>query len=253
MIEGPAPSHVVQPDAGSQPVAPAASTDSAASVVAALRQSLDTPQGQEYTRAMMRVNLKQRYPDLAKELGITDEEAAKFLDLLVKEGTQLASTALAMQTSGGDRAAREEMARQMAEKEQAFEAEAAAMLGGNYSKWKEYERAAATRQREGFARQQTEQLRNAVSTESDPLSDTQFNSMQAALTAEQRRIDRESPGLSMQQQVQRLPETNRRLVDVASGYLNATQLERYRRHLEQQQAMVSTMITAMDAAEGIAP
>lgn len=246
-----APSVAAAPDTPSTAASPAPArspTSGASTFVAEIQQSLNTPEGQEFTRTMMRMSLELQYADLAKELNLSAEEVGKLLDLLAKQTTDVGTDSANLQSdSTRDRAAREQAARQLAEKEQAYEAEAAALLGSNYPKWKEYQRTAAVRQREAYERQQLDQLRNAVSSSSDPLGDTQFQALNTALAAEQKRIDQDSRGLTMQEQVRRLDESNRRLMDVAAGHLNSVQLERYRRHLEQQQEMARAMMGAMGA------
>ncbi|HUG73488.1 MAG TPA: hypothetical protein VMK82_08710 [Steroidobacteraceae bacterium] len=240
VVQG-APDGATNPAAGQQ-----AAASNANSLLAGMQQSLNTPEGREFTRTMTRAMLENQYPDLAQTLGLSAEEAGKFLDLLaqhrVAQGLDRASLQLG---NTGDRAAREEMARQLAQMEQAHEGELAAMLGGNYEKWKDYQRAAAERLRAGNARQEADQLRSAVSPRGNPLSDAGFQALSSALAAEQRRIDEDSRGLSMQQQLQRLSESNRRLVDVAAAHLDATQLEGYKQHLEQQTQMARAMMGAM--------
>jgi hypothetical protein len=134
-------------------------------------------------------------------------------------------------------------------KEQAHEAELLALLGERYPKWKEYERTAGQRQQEEWARREAEQLRSAVSPAGNALNDAQFQSLHAALKAEEQRINQEPGSQSMQQEVQRMTETHRRLIDVASGYLNAQQLEGYRRRL-QQQADMARAFSEMEGALG---
>lgn len=253
---------VAQPPivAGGQPVValPAAAAPPAAreqsargqpgSLLGEVQQTLNTPEGREFMRTIMRMNLDNEFPDLARELGLTADEAEKLLDLIARQRVDLGVQGASM-LGGRDPAAREQAARARAEKEQANEAELAAMLGGKYQALKDYQRTAAERQRENAARQRADQLRNAVSVGSTPLSDAQFQALNTALAAEQRRIDRESGGLSMQQQVQRLPEANRRLAEVAAGHLTPEQLAGYRRYQEQQTGMASMVISAMGAME----
>jgi hypothetical protein len=85
------------------------------------------------------------------------------------------------------------------------------------------------------------------------LSDAQFEPLAAALAVEQQRIDQDSRGLSMQQQLQRITEDQRRLADVATVYLNAEQLERYKRHLQQQAQMARAVAGMVDGAMGAQP
>lgn len=221
------------------------------SLIAGLQQSMDTPEGREFARTMMRMMLAQEFPDLAKEMNLSPEEAEKLLDLLAARRVDL-GTGLQAGRSTRDPAAREEMSRALADRERAFEAELVAILGDNYPKWAEYQRSAADRQREGYARQQVEQLRNAVSSSSNPLGDAQFQLLNTALAEEQRRIDQDSRGLTTQQQLQRLTEDNRRLAEVAAAHLNSGQLDGYRRYLQQRTSTMRAMVGVMGGEQGTA-
>jgi hypothetical protein len=244
------------PDAGGTPpadgpaVAPAgpqASGGEAASMAAVVQQMMSTPEGREFARATTRMTLEERYPDLATELGLSPEDADKLLDLIAAHQTDGAMDLLELEGSP-DRAARADMARQLAQRQQAYEGEVATLLGDRYGKWQEYERGAMERQRETLARRQLEQLRSAVSPAGNAVSDAQLQALHAALEAEQDRINQESRGLGMQQELQRLAEDHRRLIDVASAHLNAQQLEGYRRHLQQQADMARMMMGATGTA-----
>jgi hypothetical protein len=99
------------------------------------------------------------------------------------------------------------------------------------------------RQQQEHARVEREELRHAITADGAPLTDPQFELLDAAITAEQKRIDKEFSAMSLKQQTQRRPDTSRRLADVAAPHLNPQQLDRYRRYLQQQQ----DEMTAMDA------
>jgi hypothetical protein len=231
------------------PAGPQAAGGNVDSMAAAVRQMLNSPQGREFARTTTRMMLEERYPDLARELGLSPEEVDKLLDLMADHATDAGMDRINLEELP-DRAAREDMARQLAQREQAYQGELAALLGGRYEQWKEYERGAMERQRETLARRELEQLRSAVSPAGNAVSDAQLQSLHAALDAEQKRITQESLGQSMQQELQRLTEDHRRLIDVASAHLNAQQLEGYRRHLQQQADMARMMMSAMGAAGG---
>jgi hypothetical protein len=213
-------------------------------LLAQVAQMRNSPEGQEYQRIMLRQRLDEEYADVAKQMNLSPDKVAKLLDLLVKRRMDLAADSSSQQSRGPqDRAARAELTRIRAERERAFEAELKYLLGDSYPKWPEYQSAAAERQQEGYIRMAKEDLRHAISSGNSPLTDAQFAYLDSAITAEQNRIDQESRGMNMQQQLQRLPETNRRLVEVAAAHLNPQQLDRYRRYLEQQQGMMSAIET----------
>lgn len=211
-------------------------------------QMLNTPEGREFARSMLRMGMDRQYPDVGKELGLSPEQVDRVFDLLAERAMDVAPDLLDAR-SGPDAANREEMGRLLHEKEQAHEAELSALLGERYPQWKEYERSAGQRQQDEWARREREQLRAAMSPPGNALNDAQFQSLHAALEAERRRINQESRGYSVQQEAQHMPEAHRRLIEVASGYLNAQQLEGYRRHLQQEADMASMMAT-MERAMG---
>jgi hypothetical protein len=213
-------------------------------MMALVDQIRNSPQGQEFQRVMTRQMLEDKFPNLAKDMNLSKEKAGKLLDLLARR--DLDRTLDMLDQSRGaklDRAARDELARSSADRQRAFDAELKALLGDNHSKWNEYESAATNRQRDGYIRAAKEELRNAISSGGVPLTDAQFTYLDSAITAEQNRIDKEFMGLTMQQQMQRLPEANGRLVQVASSHLNPQQLEGYKRYLQQQESMMGAMDT----------
>lgn len=239
------------PGAPAQPAAPETpAAGEADSLFAGLQEAVNTPEGREFVRTMMVATLQQQYPDLAKALNLSPAEADQLIDLIARKQTDLGMQAGLQLAGSQDPAARQEQARQLAQREQALEAEIAALLGERYPKWQEYERAAETRRRADLASQQANQLRAAISSRSNPLSDAQFEPLAAALAAEQQRIDQESRGLSMQRQMQRVTEDHRRLAEVAAVYLNPEQLDRYKRHLQQQADMARAMSGLMGGASG---
>jgi hypothetical protein len=250
LAESVAPMPAAPAQSGTRETSPAGEANQ---VVAGLQETMNTPQGREFVRTMMVTMLHQEYPDLAKALNLSQAEADKLIDLLAGQRAELGMEAGLRLAGTQDPAARQEQARQLAEKEQAIEAEVAALLGDRYPKWQEYERTAATRRRAQSASQQKNQLRAAIGSRNNPLSDAQFEPLAAALAVEQQRIDQDSRGLSMQQQLQRITEDQRRLADVATVYLNAEQLERYKRHLQQQAQMARAVAGMVDGAMGAQP
>jgi hypothetical protein len=246
----PSPADPAQPAARETPAAGEAN-----SLFEGLQEVVNTPEGREFMRTMMVATLQQEYPDLAKALNLSPAEADKLIELIARQRTDLGMEAGLQIAGSQDPAARQERARQLAQREQALEAEVAALLGERYPKWQEYERTAETRRRSNLASQQANQLRTAISSRNNPLSDAQFEPLAAALAAEQQRIDQESRGLSTQRQMQRVTEDHRRLADVAAVYLNPEQLERYKRHLQQQADMaraISGLAGGAMGAQGVA-
>lgn len=212
------------------------------SLAALTRQMMESPEGRKLQLVMQRRSLEQRYPDVQKALNLTAEQVEKLFDVLARRDMENRDS---MRASRGpaDRAAREEMARKEMEKSKAYRAELAAVLGSSYDKWDEYQIAATKRQQEGWERFAADEMRRAISVGNNDMSDIQFQAFNAAVTAEQKRI--EQTIRSPQQQLASLSESNRRLIEVASAHLNPAQLAAYRQHLEQQSAMMREAISTL--------
>lgn len=219
---------------------------------AVVRQLTDSEEGREYTRSMSVLALREQYPDLAQALALTEEQVQQLIDVLARHRVETGLDRVTLINTPRDRAAGEQLARSIAEKEQAQEGELAALLGDKYMQWKDYQRTAATRQREDLQRRQVEQLRTAVSAPGRPVGEAQFSALRAALEAEQQRIQVESRGLGMQQQAARVSEDHQRLLDVAALHLDPVQLESYRRHLRQQADLMRMMAGVMGTVSGSA-
>ena len=236
------------PSAGASPVADRPPD----SLAAALRQSMDTESGREFTRTMLASALAQQYPDLASELGLDAEQADRLIQMLAQQRTETGMERAAMLGAAEEPATRGERARRLAATEQAHEAQLSELLGAAYPKWKEYQRNTAVRQRQQTERTQLATLRNAVSA-GRQMDDAQFEAVRAAINEEERRIQEESRGFSASQRLQRLPEEQRRLADAASRYLDAQQLQGYQRHLQQQADMMRMTLGVLGAIGGDAP
>lgn len=220
-------------------------------LIGGLRESMRTEAGQEFMRTIAEASLRQRYPDLAKALGISQADADKLIQLLAEQGARQTASAIDLSPDAAqDPVARQELARQMNEAQRANEAEVRALLGDAHPKWQEYQRTTAERQRENQRLQQQNQLRAAIDFRDNPLSDAQFKSLTDALEAERQRFNQESRGQQPLDQMQRLADEHRRQLEVARVYLNAGQLERYERHLSQQADMARTIMGVAGAAQG---
>lgn len=226
----------------------------AAAMGAMVRQLVDSDAGREMIMQAGVAALRQQYPDLAQALGIPEEKAQELLQLLARQRVDMSTDILTLQSgTQEDREARAERTRSFNTRQQAHEGEIAALLGDKYSQWQEYQRTATQRAAETQQRRQVEELRAAVSAPGRPVADAAFETLRIALDAEKRRIQTESSGITMQQQLERLDADHRRLLDVAATHLDPLQLENYRRHLRQeadQMRMVLGMVGAMGLSDG---
>jgi hypothetical protein len=202
-------------------------------LISRARENLATPQGQQAVTGMVRAMLPRALPDLAKELNLSPAEAEKFMELLARQqNTQIS------QLAGGGSV--QEMVANAERIRQANEAEIAAQLGGKYPQWQEY-------QANLPMRQQVNQLQTTLSATGNQLSDSQTRPLIAALSAEQKRITEETrnvpatPGATPQerrdQRQQRTAESNRRMVEAASPYMNTQQLDAYKTSLGRQNSI----------------
>jgi hypothetical protein len=228
------------------PAAQPTATAPANTAMQGMLEAMATPEGQDATRAMMRGMMAQMYPDVAQELGLSEQEKEKLFDLLATEGLDSAGL---MVGGAQDAAATREMQRRMVEAERAHEAKVSALLGSKYPNWEEYQGAAA-------ARQQVDQLRRTLGASGNPLSEVQSKALATAFAAEGIRADKanrewsrssaaiNSPNM-MQETIQRAVDTQNRFVDVAAPILDTVQLDRYRRQVEQQTTMLRATMGMM--------
>ncbi|MEO6079045.1 MAG: hypothetical protein ABIQ86_04605 [Steroidobacteraceae bacterium] len=220
-------------------------------LIEGIGKMMASPEGREMMLAQARMILPQQYPDLAKELGLTQAEVEKFFDLLARQQADMAGDVLGGMPNGGaqDRTALEERARKAQERQRTNQAEVTAMLGSKYPQWQDYQKTLP-------ARRQVNQLQSTLSNGVDALNDTQSRPLIAALTAEQARIQEEvrnaprpaggGPQNALEAQLQRAAETNRRLISVASSFLNPQQVEGYRRMLEQEENLSRMMMRSIN-------
>jgi hypothetical protein len=206
-----------------------------------IQRALQSPEGQDFARLMQRSALEQRYPDMAKALNLTAEQVDQVLDFLAGREVEMSTLESRLERTR-DRAAREELMRVIRDKEQVYAAELSSLLGNSYPEWQAYDLASRDRLRETYTRQGEIQMRAAIVAGGSPLSDAQFQSLTVALRAEESRFNQEVPGQSMQQQLQRLPELARRQAEVAAVFLDADQLARLRKHLEQMYGSVGAVM-----------
>jgi hypothetical protein len=226
-------------------------------LAAAAKAVLSTDAGKDMTRTMLRSMMTQQYPDLGKELGLTEAQVNELFDLMTKQQMDLTSESMDLLTGTGDAASMRETQRKLQEKQKANEDEVAAMLGSKYPQFQEFQGTQA-------ARMQVSQLQNALGTSGiTALTDSQKKSLITALGAEQKLINEDnrnalganrgaqagSPNY-LDQQLQQATDSNRRLLNVASGHLNGQQLDAYRKMLDQQLEMVRGLMGAMGGARG---
>ncbi len=201
----------------------------------------------------LRASIAQNYPGLAKELGLTPEQAGKLFDLMTKN--QLASLGDSL-PDGTDEATVRAAASARQENARKQDAEVASLLGdAKYQQFKDYQQTLG-------ARQQVSRLSSALESSGEPLGEQQQQQLITALAADQKRQVEEArqvarPAASgprdqlamMEDSLQRTEENNRRTLDAASSYLNSEQLDAFRKMQNQNLAMSRAVLRAQRAQQ----
>jgi hypothetical protein len=167
-----------------------------------------------------------RYPDLARELGMTPEQAEALYDLLMKHESEMRALP---PYSGSDAALRQEVERAQKDLQAKQKAELDAALVGREQQWREYQPTIDARQR-------VSELTNMVASTS-PLNEAQARQLVATVVAEQRlRADMlgaiaappaNNPLAQLEYAEQSLAareQSNRRTIESARSYLTAEQV-----------------------------
>lgn len=226
-----------------RPATPAVDPTRVEAITTALREQITSPESQARTRSLRRAMMVQQYPDLGKELGLSEQEVNKLFDLLVQQETDLAANTFA--ADNRDPAAVQARIAKLQADRQANEAELKTMLGGKYTQWQEYKDTLP-------GRRQVTDLRAVLSASGNSLNDAQARPLIAALTAEQKRINDErfgsAAGAGNALLAQYSPENVKRMVDAASPYLNPQQLESFRQMREREANSRRALLGGMEAA-----
>lgn len=206
-----------------------------------------TEEGRAMLLAQARMFLPRQYPGLAKELGLSAAEEEKLFDMLARHQTENSASALGMANAASmDRESVQEQQRKAMERRQANQAELTAMLGDKLPQWDEYQKTLPVRR-------QVEQLQTALG--DNALSEAQTKPLIAALATERARIQEDrrntpvpitgNPQERAEAGLQREVEENRRLLNVATSYLNPAQIEGYQQMLQQQEEMARALMRSM--------
>jgi hypothetical protein len=144
-----------------------------------VQELMKDPDFRDGMAGTVRSSMSLLYPDLAKDLGLTNEQASKLLDLLAKH--QMAMVSLASPAALGDEAAMREAQKSIQENSRKQESEISTLLGENkYQQWKEYQSTLVVRQ-------QVSRLHSALEASGQALEDDQEKSLITALAADQKR------------------------------------------------------------------
>jgi hypothetical protein len=195
------------------------------------QELMNDPDYREGLAMSLRISLVQNYPDLAKELGLTSEQARKMMDILVKHQiTSMSRTP----PYGADDVGRKP------------DAEISSLIGyAKYRQWQEYQSSMPTRQR-------VEQLGVALDFVGQPLTDAQRRQLIGTIVAVEKRQSDDARlnatlGDPLAYVEQSSQETNRQILESASSYLSQAQIEALRATQNQELAMTRAMIRARRA------
>lgn len=212
---------------------------------------LDDPEYREARLAVVRATFKQRNPLLARELGISEEQADAIVDIIAQGQLRADSQQLELRASGNmDAAAIEELRRQQEAQQQQDRNRLTAMLGPE-----KYSQLEAIQQTE-TARVRMANLKTLLAQAGQPLSTDQALSMTRVMASAQQREEKEMEQLRSSGQWNQVPEVDRaaegdrRILDSASGILTAQQLETVRAQFEKRQATERTTGTVTRRARG---
>lgn len=180
----------------------------------------EAPASAQSRRAAIRSFLESSHPDLAEEVGLTQEEAAAMLDLVLEGNLQAFEASAARERSAVERrsAILEAQLRQ--------DSALTALIGEQrFKQWEVYRHGAQRRH-------QVALLREALAGQA-PLSDEQARALVAVVSSENVRLNgmQNSAESRPTPDVRDIEESHRRLIDAASAILSSTQLAAYEERL----------------------
>jgi len=243
----------VVPQSASNVAAPSQVVSLLADAVKKQKTLLDNSEYHKARVAELRVTLKGHNPLLARELGISEREADAIFDVLAEDQLREDGLTLDLISANGsqpDAAAMEEMKRLQQAQQQERETTLLSMLGP--AKYEQLQYIEETQ----FARTRIVNLKTLLAQSGQPLTIDQELSLTKVMAAEQKREEKESQELRISGQVtqasqlDRAVEGDRRILDGATGFLSAQQLETIRVRFEQRQGMerASGVVTTRERA-----
>lgn len=205
--------------------------------------------------AQVRSNLQLRFANIARDLGLSQNEADALLTILAESQVREDSTMTDLLASAGanpDPAKLAELSRTEQQLEQKRKDEITALLGPQRAAaYQDYEQTAPSRQR-------VSNLTNMMTQAGKPMTAEQSKSLTTLIVAEQRRQESEAKTLAtsgqspQQSQAERAIEGDRRVLAAAADFLDAGQIELMRARFEQvaarTRAQASVQQRAVEAA-----
>lgn len=201
----------------------------------AMKERLKDPEYRRQVLAQSRVITKDSYPGLARQLGLSESEEERLLDLLADN--QVARIAENPFSGGSmDQQEFQESVRMIQEFNRREDESIRAMLGGKYGQWQTYQQkrrspllaSIATAAVASMSRQLADAGKPALTTE-------QSRALTAALNAEAQRLDQENQRMLAANPADeaKREENKRRWLDAIAAYVDAEQFAVLRKTWEQ--------------------
>jgi len=194
------------------------------------KELLKDPNFRKSLRVQALLLLKQNYPDLAQELGLSQDESDRLFDLLADDNFARKDSFIA-----GAETNATEVHRTQLELNHQLEESVRVQLGDKYPLWQTYQQ---TRP----ARAQVASLRGQLTLAGMPLSSEQYKSLTTVWITEQQRqaeekrfMPQSAPGNPSDPEYRARKEENiRRRLDAAAPYVDDNQLSVMRRLMQQE-------------------
>ncbi len=161
------------------------------------RALLKNPEYREAVRASSRLSMSQNYPGFAAELGLSEDEANRFMDLLTDQQLQSMEhdESLFLARTGDDEARMREAHERMQERMRQQQAEIEMHLGPTkYQKWQDYQQTLGQRHR-------LASMQSQLALAGAPLNAEQSGALLAVLVQEQRKQQQAQAGANAGQPV----------------------------------------------------
>jgi hypothetical protein len=229
----PLPASDAVADAAQMPTAqsaPGSAANNGRSVVISAMELANDPVTRQAMAAGIRATLPLRYPFLAEELNLTEEQTRKLHDQLVENQLEMLAVG---PPAGADADARRQAASRAEELARSHDAALASMLGATtFGQWKDYQETQGVHVQMG-------QLDTVLKSTAQPLSAVQRSQMTAALASHQKQVNLATPRASqatasgstgdgdakLEELLQAEERQNQMMRDVAASYLSREQLD----------------------------
>ena len=223
---------------------------------------LEDPEYRKAMRTQHRLSLRQHYPDLAADLGITNKEAERFLDMLADQQMNGFDGSEYEGIDPSDPAQRQALERKFAERQREQERQIAEVLGTDgLQRWQDYQQTMGSRMR-------ARQLRDSFAAAGTPLDEDQYSQLRAALLERERQARSENQNAffarptgqtsheqmlaAQEARIARTEQEFARSRDAVSHLLSSDQLDTYKQiqdaELAMQRAQIRLQRANMEAA-----